>query len=254
MPSLKTFAFLNTALFALGALNYSIYNISPLLCIPLYALKTIALPVILTRIHKNEPYISKPSSDNLRTRYVLQSTFMDFLTVHLLHNLVRTHESPLLTFLYFIPLSFVYELVFDFFHYVTHRFIHQNPCLYRWIHKTHHQSRHINAYTTLIQHPADLLITNVLPLCLASLLIPTSSLFIHIYMYYKSVVEVGGHIGRRSKTPCFPQFVWIPLCTGITLYAHDHACHHAFPHTNYSKRFALWDKLFGTYRVTALPK
>ena len=248
MPSLKTFALLNTVIFALGTLNYTIYTYSPFYVLPLYALKNLLLPHILEYASRHDPLVTKPSFDTFCIRYVIQSTLIDFLTIAALHQFARTAESAIWTYVLFIPISFVYELVFDLFHYATHRAIHQNPRLYVWIHKTHHQSRNVNAFTTLVQSPLDLLITNIIPLCLTTLLIPTSSLFLHIYMYYKTLVEMGGHIGRFSKTPCFPQCVWIPLGINIALFAHDHACHHMYPHTNYSKRFALWDKLFGTYR------
>jgi sterol desaturase/sphingolipid hydroxylase (fatty acid hydroxylase superfamily) len=66
---------------------------------------------------------------------------------------------------------------------------------------------------------------------------------------YKTAVEIAGHTGKKSyPTSSFPQFPWITKSLNIELYTEDHDSHHRFFKYNYSKRFSLWDKVFGTYK------
>jgi hypothetical protein len=57
-------------------------------------------------------------------------------------------------------LSFVVEIIFDFFHYWSHRVLHTNKFLYINIHKKHHRYRHPTSLLTFYQDPLDLIITN----------------------------------------------------------------------------------------------
>ena len=149
----------------------------------------------------------------------------------------------------FIPISFFFELVFDFFHYSGHRMLH-HPIIYRYFHKVHHRWLHPISITTFYQDPIDLVITNAIPTILAFYMIPRiTNLQFHWILMYKNFVEISGHCGKISyPTSCFPQCIWIPKILGIELYAEDHDIHHSLNNCNYSKRFSLWDKVFGTYR------
>lgn len=151
--------------------------------------------------------------------------------------------------LLFIPHSFVFELVFDFFHYWFHRLIHQNKWLYTFIHKKHHKFHHPTSIITYYQDPQDLILTNSIPIFLTLSLIPRLSFFqYHLWMVYKTYIEISGHTGKQTyPNHSFPQFVWLPRYFNIELYSEDHDQHHCKIRCNYSKRFVFWDKLFGTY-------
>jgi sterol desaturase/sphingolipid hydroxylase (fatty acid hydroxylase superfamily) len=70
----------------------------------------------------------------------------------------------------------------------------------------------------------------------------------NIIKNYMLLNEMAGHKGTRSfPTPAFQQFIWLPRFLRIGLYAEDHDMHHSHNNCNYSKRFSLWDKAFGTY-------
>jgi sterol desaturase/sphingolipid hydroxylase (fatty acid hydroxylase superfamily) len=56
--------------------------------------------------------------------------------------------------LHFIGVSFLFEVVFDFFHYIGHRALHANPYLYKYIHKKHHTHPHPRAHNHLLSRPA----------------------------------------------------------------------------------------------------
>ena len=122
----------------------------------------------------------------------------------------------------FIMNSFLFELIFDFFHYWAHRTCHASPWLYRNVHKTHHRHSKPSPFTTFEHHPADLILSNVFP-CVASFLL-LSQLGVHfsttseleILFAYKTYIEVAGHAGVDTNTRSFPQFVWLPDFIQVT--------------------------------------
>ena len=152
-------------------------------------------------------------------------------------------------FIYFIPLSFLFEIIFDFFHYFTHRILHHNY-LYKFLHKKHHKFKHPIAITTFYQDPLDLIITNSIPTIISILSIPyITYLQFNFIIVYKNFIEISGHSGKiLYPTASFSQFMWLPKWLNIELYAEDHDKHHSLNNCNYSKRFSLWDKAFNTYK------
>jgi sterol desaturase/sphingolipid hydroxylase (fatty acid hydroxylase superfamily) len=156
---------------------------------------------------------------------------------------------------YFVPISFCFEVVFDLFHYIGHRFLHDKR-VYKYLHKKHHRFKHPIAITTFYQDPFDLLITNSIPTMLALCIVPKIPSFLpkisylqfHMILVYKSFIEIGGHSGKISyPTTSFPQCIWLPRFLGIELSTEDHNLHHSLNNCNYAKRFSLWDKVFNTY-------
>jgi sterol desaturase/sphingolipid hydroxylase (fatty acid hydroxylase superfamily) len=67
-------------------------------------------------------------------------------------------------------------------------------------------------------------------------------------MIYKTFIEVSGHLGKSIKGGSFSQFVWLPKWLDIQMHSDDHYEHHVHSTCNFSKRFTLWDKIFGTYK------
>jgi sterol desaturase/sphingolipid hydroxylase (fatty acid hydroxylase superfamily) len=66
-------------------------------------------------------------------------------------------------------------------------------------------------------------------------------------MWYKTMQEIAGHSGKKLKGSSFIPCIWLPRAFGIELYSQDHELHHKLPAWNFSKRFSLWDKVFGTF-------
>ncbi|HDY86814.1 MAG TPA: hypothetical protein ENH82_01720 [bacterium] len=52
---------------------------------------------------------------------------------------------------------------------------------------------------------------------------------------------------EMDKSSSCPQFYWLPKWLGWELKPADHYKHHTHFNCNYSKRFSLWDRTFGTY-------
>lgn len=154
--------------------------------------------------------------------------------------------------IYFIPISFIYEVIFDFFHYWTHRIIHMNKNLYYHTHKKHHKYSNPITILTFYQHPIDLLITNSFP-NIISLLLVNSFFTISSFMYsmiiiYKTYIEISGHTGKNIyPISSFSQFIWLPRLLNIELHTEEHDLHHTLNNCNYGKRFSLWDKIFCSF-------
>lgn len=148
----------------------------------------------------------------------------------------------------FVIRSFLIELIFDGFHYAVHRAAHAHKTLYRF-HKTHHKFVHPTAWTTFYMHPFDLLLSYAVPLWLAIAIVGCSSRQFELLVTYLTYQEIAGHLGQRIfPGSSFAQCIWIPRLFGIQLHVEEHDLHHTRFDCNYSKRFVLWDKVFGTHR------
>lgn len=188
--------------------------------------------------------------------HILSSTFIEYVTFMISYNLMMPYNLIITDInfwydlLYFIPISFIFEVIFDFFHYWSHRLIHHYPILYKNLHKKHHKFKHPTAITTYYQSPLDLILSNLIPHMLTLSLIKPLSLFQYIMLLtYKTNIEISGHLGKRlNPTSSFTQFIWLPRWLKIESYTETHDLHHSMNNCNYSKRFVLWDKLFGTFR------
>jgi sterol desaturase/sphingolipid hydroxylase (fatty acid hydroxylase superfamily) len=194
---------------------------------------------------------SRPSL-NIAILEVVQASLIENITyVYIPFHKSSLHiSSYLYDILCFIPLSFMFEVIFDFFHYWTHRSCHMLPWLYRQTHKKHHEHNLVSPHTTYHQHYLDIILTNSFPFILTYWLFPfrLSLWQLHMILVYKEFVEISGHCGRiLYPASSFPQFIWLPRVLGISLYAEDHHIHHTKRVFNFGKRFSLWDKLFNTY-------
>jgi hypothetical protein len=185
--------------------------------------------------------------------HLIQAAFIDtimyYSMVTYFYQTFFTQSYSNTDFIYFIPLSFYYEVVFDFFFYWGHRYMHTNSYLYQTVHKHHHIYSHPIAILTFYQKPTEIIATILTPTILTVLLCPRMTLFeFNIIRSYMMFIEMAGHKGCYSfPIPGFPQFIWLPRFLRINLYTEDHDLHHSHNNCNYSKRFSLWDKAFGTY-------
>lgn len=268
--SLKNFCILNSFLTILGFFQhefnlfcYKRYSNNHLYFVPIllfFILRNYSLVNFIENITNNKNKINNdisliPKEDYKYEFHVnlITSTLIETIT-HLfirekmmINNYVIVNISHEL--FYFIPISFIFEIIFDFFHYFTHRLLH-HKYFYRFLHKKHHKFKHPLAITTFYQDPFDLIITNSIPTVITLFIIPKISyLQYNFIIIYKSFIEISGHSGKLSyPTSSFVQFIWLPKMLNIELYTEDHDLHHSLNNCNYSKRFSLWDKVFNTYR------
>ena len=240
MPSIKYFTILNSALICVGNITYYIITHYPYL-IPLWLF---CVDIIFSKslIHINSIQIT----DLCSYKKVFYVSLFNSGTLLLTHAFATPSFHVLHEIVYFIPYSLMFEILFDFFHYWTHRMSHKIPFLYRSFHSFHHRHVKPTIATTFEHRYGDLFLTNMLPVFLTTLLLQPSQYFLSIWIGYKVLEEMYGHIGIPKQTSSFPQCMWLPRLLRIELYNSQHALHHQKPSVNFSKRFMLWDKVFGT--------
>jgi sterol desaturase/sphingolipid hydroxylase (fatty acid hydroxylase superfamily) len=266
-PSLKNYVFVNILLIGLGVcqqISISYYEkfffenfiTNFFLILTIFLSRNYLLLNFIQYGTKNKPKIHSdvPKEDyygefNIN---ILTTTSIESATHLLIKKVFVFHVINLnicQEILYFISVSFLFEVLFDLFHYIGHRILH-NEMFYRFLHKKHHKFCHPSAITTFYQDPIDLILTNSIPTVMALYLIPSISYTqFNVLIVYKNFIEISGHSGKWSyPTSSFIQFMWLPKLLQIELYTEDHDLHHSLNNCNYSKRFALWDKVFKTYK------
>lgn len=197
---------------------------------------------------RNKPWINSNILTSLQTFptfYFIIGVGIDAISHIGMEYLAR--NTPLIPMYYWIPYLFVFDIVFDLFHYWTHRVCHSIPFLYRNVHKTHHGTYPIHAAVTFQHHPLDLILTNLIPLLLSSFIVHLDPFTVTLLLWYKTMQEIAGHSGKLLKGSSFIPCIWLSRWLGIELYSHNHDLHHRLPAWNFSKRFSLWDKVFGTF-------
>lgn len=164
-------------------------------------------------------------------------------------------ESYSLQLVKFIPMSFAWELTFDFVHYWGHRLCHSNKTLYKYIHQDHHLHDAPGPLSGYAISVPDFLLTNIIPGLVAFSLFSFrwTTFQFHLLFAYKSLLEVGGHSGlttgaKETDAISFYQFWPFGKFTDLSLQTRDHDLHHSHYNLNYSKRFKIWDVVFGTYQ------
>jgi len=268
--SIKKFFYVNSLLFGLGFIQYKIINAYE----NIYSTFFIILATFLSRnvflikfiddnLQNKENINNRPIFEEYNNQFnlaVLSTTIIETITYifikHFIFGNIIVSNNYYTDILYFIPITFIFELIFDFFHYWTHRISHANKYLYIYSHKSHHKFKHPISILTFYHNPLDLIITNCIPLVLSLIIFPYLTLFqFNIFLFYKTFIEISGHCGKKIyPNGSFSQFIWLPKFLNITLYSEDHNLHHAKNTCNYSKRFSLWDKLFGTYESIVTKK
>ena len=129
-------------------------------------------------------------------------------------------------------------LVVTFVYYWWHRWRHEVPALWRWLHRVHHSPQRLEVATSFYKHPFEILVNSVLSAAIlygmvglgplaatwAVLLTGLAELFYH---WNVETPHWIGYVVQRPESHCVH---------------HEHGIH-AF---NYSD-LPLWDLLFGTF-------
>jgi len=246
LKSIYNFFILNFILSIVGITGYFINSLNPLIILLFIILKDYGLLYLIDYGTQNKQAIGK-------RKEIKESYFMEFDS-HLIGAILECGYTSLLfnslptsfNIFYYILNSFIFEIIFDFFHYWSHRLLH-HPYLYKHIHIVHHKFKNPNSKSSFYHHPLDLILTNVIPILLTLYLYPVDQLTFSLLMVYKTFIEIAGHTGKKINASSFVQFKWLPQILGIDLKTEGHDLHHSRNKCNYGKRFKLWDKVFGTY-------
>lgn len=246
MPSFHHFITINSSLFCIGITSHYIYTNIPYLLPIFFLAQDFIIPRTLLYLKDGSSPISEPPINQRLT--IASMNTLSLITASTITSApIKTLMNELI---YFIPYSLIFEICFDLFHYLTHRLLHIIPYLYKTIHSVHHSSEELNIYTTFQHHILDILITNIFPVLITTLLFQPTIFFLNIWFVYKIIEEMFGHMNMRSRASSFTQCIWLPRLLGIELYIADHTMHHTVSKKNFGKRFSLWDKVFGTFLRT----
>ena len=133
-------------------------------------------------------------------------------------------------------------LIIDLVYYISHRLHHRLPVLWR-LHRLHHSDTHVNAQTTLLHHPLELVSNNLLVILGAVILdIPAICLF-----YYSLIL--GLHSAFTHLHLTIPPKVE-RLMRGFFITPNYHRRHHAkalkVSNSNFGMVFVYWDWLCNT--------
>lgn len=265
LRALRAYVIINSVLILLASFQYSLYlyTTSPMIVFSGFLLRNVLLCSFVELLVEHKPLLSSliplEQSNNKKVLELVQASILEHITYLCIHYVFQIKNTKLLLhdIYFFIPLSFVYEVIFDFFHYWTHRICHLHPWLYRHTHKVHHEYNIVLPHTTYHQHFLDIILTNSIPFLLTFLICPFKiSLWqLKMILVYKEFVEISGHCGRALyPASSFPQFIWLPRMLHISLFAEDHHIHHTKRNINFGKRFSLWDKIFNTYQSGVIEK
>lgn len=249
--SIRVYITLNAALVTTSYFYYLAlqYNLISLI------LFTVVRNVIITKSLEHKASEKSPANSNYiypqgeYVYYLLSASALEAVTTYTIipANINPNYYTITATF---IPMSFLFMVIFDLFFYGMHRLFHQTHS--KW-HKLHHENVHLKPVLTFYQDSMDILLCIVAPFIITTNIVqtfyPLSAFEIALLVTYKSFIEVAGHTGHKSSPSCcFPQFIWLPKLLNIEQYSEDHALHHINPNVNFSKQFTLWDKAFGTYQ------
>jgi sterol desaturase/sphingolipid hydroxylase (fatty acid hydroxylase superfamily) len=262
--SFYNFLSINLFFYTYGFFEYSIYHYFTHTFFTLFFLSTFRNYFLYTLLDYNTEkydYIYLHRNIASLTDYkenFLKISLLDSVNLYFLLQFSQLfyknsdYNDFLYDMLYFIPKSFLFEIIFDLFHYITHRLEHKTKF---FAHKIHHQHHTPTLVSTFNHHILDLICTNVIPfyitsyICIVLLQIRISNYMLFILYISKIYIELCGHSGKNIKhIGSFVQCVWLPRLLDIDLYTIDHTNHHYYNNCNYSKRFSLWDRIFGTYR------
>jgi len=142
-----------------------------------------------------------------------------------------------------LPALALYFITYEFVYYWWHRAMHEQPALYNWIHRHHHQQKYPD------RAALDTLNTG----CVESQ--------IGLYLQLTILVACDRVLGVAD----LPAAIWFFTIAGyLSVLEHDewqrklpfdlfrtdeHHMHHAAVRCNYAPYTALWDRVFGTHRA-----
>lgn len=145
-----------------------------------------------------------------------------------------------------IPVSFVLSFLFlDFVHYLQHRLHHKIPFLWR-LHRLHHSDQHMDAFTTLLHHPLELVSSFVLTISVAVFFdVPVIVLVVY-------ALVSGLHSGFTHTKKMLPD-LYDRYLRFLVVTPNIHRVHHSVDmqegNSNFGIVFIFWDVLLNTLMI-----
>lgn len=129
-------------------------------------------------------------------------------------------------------------LAITFVYYWWHRWRHEVPLLWRWVHQFHHSPQRIEVITSFYKHPLEILINGVLSSAIVYLVVGLGPEAGAGAVLLSGLAELFYHWNVRTPR-------WLGF---IVQRPESHCVHHqeGIHHYNFSD-LPLWDMLFGTF-------
>jgi sterol desaturase/sphingolipid hydroxylase (fatty acid hydroxylase superfamily) len=153
--------------------------------------------------------------------------------------LLRSHRPWSADGLGLVGGSVVGYLAITFVYYWWHRWRHEVPFLWRWVHQLHHSPQRIEILTSFYKHPIELVANSLLSGAIlylgvglgpeaASIVILITGLAELFYHWNVSTPRWLGYVFQRPESHCLH--------------------HESGVHSNNYSDLPLWDMLFGTFQ------
>ena len=201
-----------------------------------------------------------PKFKNEFNLYILFVSFTEAIVYYIIIKYINFNKFDILKELLYLTFTrFIFDIIFDIFHYSIHYLFHKNLFLYNHIHKMHHNYIYPSIIIKFYNHPIDNILTECLPLFvsfyLVRQLISYFSIFTLLFLLFiKNIQDILGHSGKLFDNKNynfmynFITFNFISFYLNIFPYIIDHDNHHINNKYNFSSRTTLLDKLFGTFK------
>jgi sterol desaturase/sphingolipid hydroxylase (fatty acid hydroxylase superfamily) len=130
-------------------------------------------------------------------------------------------------------------VVITFVYYWWHRWRHEVPLLWRWLHQLHHSPQRIEVITSFYKHPLEIVLNGLLSSAIVYWLVGVEPFAAALAVTLTGLAEFVYH--WNVPTPHWLGY-WIQR-------PESHCVHHqeGLHHYNYAD-LPLWDMLFGTFR------
>jgi len=130
-------------------------------------------------------------------------------------------------------------LVITFVYYWWHRWRHEVPLLWRWVHQVHHSPQRIEIITSFYKHPLEIVVNGVLSSAILYLIVGLSPEAAGIAVLATGLAEYFYH--WNGPTP-----YWLGF---LIQRPESHCVHHQEGLHSYNfADLPLWDMMFGTFR------
>jgi Delta7-sterol 5-desaturase len=126
-------------------------------------------------------------------------------------------------------------LLHESYYYWLHRWMHR-PDVYKWIHRTHHESLTTTAWTSFSFHPVESVLQG-LPILILLFIIPTHIIALGCLILIMTLTSVTNHLNMELYPEGTSRHWFGKWWIGAT---HHHLHHNEF-HTNFGLYFTFWD-------------
>lgn len=134
-----------------------------------------------------------------------------------------------------LPSLFLVLFIHETYYYWLHRWMHR-PEIYRWVHRTHHESLATTAWTSFSFHPVESVL-QALPILILIYILPLHPATLIALFLIMSVTSVINHLNYELY-PAGTNRHWLgKWWIGAT----HHGLHHSRFNFNYGLYFTFWD-------------